>query len=540
MSVVIPPIDVATQTFLNWVETTNAIVDAMATSVVTTGGIPAVGNAVITGGLQANTLYADTIAGGTIGGLTNLTFSTNTTLQGITTVQGNIEFSAANTYLGSCSNITLIGSNTTHTVVGVNPISHKLEMKSVPPFTTSATPTQNSILYWDGTAYKDTDVVTINTTSKTVTFANTIQLTGTIRANTSLGTAGAMLLTDASNIAYWSNTTNATIGANGFVSTGISNFNGGLLYVTPTTSRVGIGKTNPAYTLDVFGTINANSILSNGSVVWTAANDGTGSGLDADTLDTFHTTDFIMRNAISNTTSIVTFTGGIVTNNVATTSTTTNFLVSANAVGIGQNSPQYKLDVGGTFRAIGNAHFTSNTYIGILNVSGNSYFTANAYFGLSSSTNQVGLIDLLRSTSSTLAGNTTISTSGQQIQFYENGGSKRGAYIDFTKTSASVGSELWHSGAATLSNTANGYLRLPNGLLMQWGRYGLGTISVDATKTITFPIAFTTACHNVQVTAIDTSTGEMSITVAAGTTSFVVVNSSGGTISDFYWFAVGV
>jgi hypothetical protein len=521
MAVVIPPINVASHTFLNWVQTTNAIVDVLGTTVVTTGGIAAVGDAVITGGLQADTLYADTIAGGAIGSPGTLTFSTNTTLQGITTVQGNIEFTAANTFLGNYANIALIGSNTTHNTVGVNPISQRLEMRNVPVFAVSATPTQNSVLYWDGTSYKDTNVITINTTSKTVTFANTIELTGNIRANTSFGTAGAMLLTDG-NLVYWSNTSNATIGANGFVSTGISNFNSGLLYVNPLTSRIGVNTTTPAYTLDVIGTINANTILSNGSPVWTAANDGHGSTLDADTLDTFHATDFIMRNTASNTTSIVTFTGGIVTNNVETTSTTTNFLVSANAVGIGQNTPIYKLDVAGTFRATGNAHFTSN-----------------AYFGLPSVTNQVGLIDLLKSTGSTLAGNTTISTNGQQIQFFENGGTRRGAYIDFTKTSASVGSELWHSGAATFSSTANGYLRLPNGLLMQWGNRG-SSINGNTTAVITFPIPFTTACYNVQVTSVDDDRNDLSIFTAPNTTTFTVRNNSGSAINNFYWFAVGV
>jgi hypothetical protein len=57
---------------------------------------------------------------------------------------------------------------------------------------------------------------------------------------------------------------------------------------------------------------------------------------------------------------------------------------------------------------------------------------------------------------------------------------------------------------------------------------------------VTIQIAFRSECYNVQVTAIDTGTGEMSLNGSASTTSVSVRNSSSGTISNFYWFAVGV
>jgi hypothetical protein len=63
------------------------------------------------------------------------------------------------------------------------------------------------------------------------------------------------------------------------------------------------------------------------------------------------------------------------------------------------------------------------------------------------------------------------------------------------------------SGAVNLSDTqlnlldnksllASGYQKMPSGLIVQWGT---GT-TINATGTVTFPIAFPTACFAVQVT----------------------------------------
>jgi hypothetical protein len=63
------------------------------------------------------------------------------------------------------------------------------------------------------------------------------------------------------------------------------------------------------------------------------------------------------------------------------------------------------------------------------------------------------------------------------------------------------------SGAVNLSDTqlnlldnkslaASGYQKLPSGLIVQWG---VGT-TVDATGSVTFPIAFPTACRSIQIT----------------------------------------
>lgn len=51
---------------------------------------------------------------------------------------------------------------------------------------------------------------------------------------------------------------------------------------------------------------------------------------------------------------------------------------------------------------------------------------------------------------------------------------------------------------AGISKTSNGYTKLPNGMILQWGTSSVPTANY-AVQTITFPIAFPTACLNVQV-----------------------------------------
>lgn len=170
---------------------------------------------------------------------------------------------------------------------------------------------------------------------------------------------------------------------------------------------------------------------------------------------------------------------------------------NANNFGFSQSSPLYKVDIAGSLRATGDV-----------------YFTSNAYFGLTGASNKVGLIDLLKSTGSTLAGNVTISTDGSKITFYENGGTRRGAFIDLSSASASITSSIWHSGSAALLNATDGYQKLPSGLIMQWGRAN-AFVSSGTNKAITFPIPFTSSCYNVQVTAIDSGTSESGISSIA-------------------------
>lgn len=521
MTISITPITVASSTFGDWVATTNLIVDAISSNAVTVGGSAAVGDAVITGNFQVDTTFTDTISGGAIGSPATLTVSS------VANVSNTLIVSGGNTQLGAFNTVHITGANTTHYLLGVDSVTNKLTLNQGAPIALSGVPANGQMLRWNGTAFENTDAIVVDS-NKNATFANNVILTKGVSANGSYGSNGQVLVTDGS-LVYWANSTPASFAANGYFTSGSSNsnFNSGLLFVDTTNSRIGIGKTNPAYKLDVNGTINSTGLLVNGNTVWHAGNDGTGSGLDADLLDGIDSTGFIRRNVSSNTNAVVTFTAGLTANSINAVSSSlpinaTTVLVTATNTGINQPVPIHTLDVNGTLRATGDV-----------------FFTANSFFGLPGATNKVGVIDLLKTTGSTLSGNTTITTDAQKIQFFENGGLRRGAFIDLSKADASIASEVWTSSSSAFSNNANGYLELPNGLAMQWGRAGSSTAS-GGTKAITFPAPFAAAVYNVQITSIDSNDAAIGLQSSPTTTGFTAYNDSGGTVSDFYWFAIGV
>lgn len=80
--------------------------------------------------------------------------------------------------------------------------------------------------------------------------------------------------------------------------------------------------------------------------------------------------------------------------------------------------------------------------------------------------------------------------------------------------------------------STSGWQRLPGGLILQWGAAsGIGS------STITFPIAFTTACYSVVATGVDTPTVTRIAAVSSiTTTSFLLSLSATG---NAYWMATG-
>lgn len=87
------------------------------------------------------------------------------------------------------------------------------------------------------------------------------------------------------------------------------------------------------------------------------------------------------------------------------------------------------------------------------------------------------------------------------------------------------------------SLTADGYQKLPGGLIMQWG---YSAITANGNTAITFPIAFPSSCVNVQVTQENDSTSDLYTyrVNTVTTTGFNVRNSMTNTPSA-YWFAIG-
>lgn len=102
------------------------------------------------------------------------------------------------------------------------------------------------------------------------------------------------------------------------------------------------------------------------------------------------------------------------------------------------------------------------------------------------------------------------------------------------------GSDNFDTTFMTVGSLAtNGYTKLPNGVIIQWGYTTLGS------GTITFPIAFTTACLNASFT-IHKTTNEgsraHSKNVSSFTTSgltFTYTDYGSTTLQGAYWIAIG-
>jgi hypothetical protein len=91
--------------------------------------------------------------------------------------------------------------------------------------------------------------------------------------------------------------------------------------------------------------------------------------------------------------------------------------------------------------------------------------------------------------------------------------------------------------------SANGYQRLPGGLIIQWGT--ISTVLSDGYSAFTFPIAFPTACRGVYPTPIFAGAvgGSNVIAVHVGgvsTTGFSMGSGdAGASATGFYWLALG-
>jgi hypothetical protein len=91
----------------------------------------------------------------------------------------------------------------------------------------------------------------------------------------------------------------------------------------------------------------------------------------------------------------------------------------------------------------------------------------------------------------------------------------------------------------------NGYQRLPSGLILQWGR-NTAQVGSSGTSTVTFPVAFPTACQVVTTTfqqAGGTVSGTSDLLVSAfSATGFTVTRANSGNLDSFTgfsWFAIG-
>jgi len=116
-------------------------------------------------------------------------------------------------------------------------------------------------------------------------------------------------------------------------------------------------------------------------------------------------------------------------------------------------------------------------------------------------------------------------------------GSNQELFFKNASTEYNGAGKVQLTGASSLNT--NGYITLPNALIIQWGT---GTWSgSSATATITFPLMFPAHAWNVQMLQIGSGSNNILNATSIGQSSFVATRAS-GTLSanqSFYWFAIG-
>jgi len=88
-------------------------------------------------------------------------------------------------------------------------------------------------------------------------------------------------------------------------------------------------------------------------------------------------------------------------------------------------------------------------------------------------------------------------------------------------------------------NMTGGWTFLPGGLLFQYGSFTPTT----AHDTIIFPVPFTTAVYNIQLTQVNSTNSTIRLAVSTGTITllqFVTEATLSANFTSFYWTAIGV
>lgn len=131
----------------------------------------------------------------------------------------------------------------------------------------------------------------------------------------------------------------------------------------------------------------------------------------------------------------------------------------------------------------------------------------------------------------TVSGQTTLNAVADGANFAGNTTLANVVATTITTTNATISTNTLTLGISSASST-NGYSRLVNGLLMQWGSVasvGTGGASV------TFPVAFAVAPYSIVVTS-KAATPATGAAQSPTTTGFTIDSSA---TSDYYYLAIG-
>ncbi len=115
---------------------------------------------------------------------------------------------------------------------------------------------------------------------------------------------------------------------------------------------------------------------------------------------------------------------------------------------------------------------------------------------------------------------------------------------DTTLSNLALTTALGNLGFTGQSLNTNGYFKFPNGLIIQWGKYG-AAIPNDGAVYIAFPIAFPNSIFGVWTNAIITaSSGQLATSLCVKndytTSGCVLINDAyQANARGYFWFAIG-
>ena len=431
------------------------------------------GYANITGQVNTGTLYVSTTAN--IAGLLNA--AAGFVVTGIANVSSNLNIGAFGTTNG-------VNIQNTSIIVGNS--------------------TANATLSYNLVRLRDSSGANISL-SAGVGGSSTLNI-GNNSANVTLSAAAAGGLTLAGNTLI---NPSVYIGAN---STSFTQIYQDSLYITSgvnglaeTSSEISFGNSTVSNIIDINATLTSTPYIS------IAANT-TANAFIANTLGTYHTGTV---NAASHT--------------VGTTFTANATLVNAAAINItGQvNTATFYAATSANVGTAVVANATGVYTTGTINAA--SHTVGSSFIANSTGTYHTGTVNAASHTVGTTftANATLVNAAAINITGQVN------TATFYAATSANVGSNTLTLGTSSIS--ANGYSRLPNGLLMQWGNF----LANSTTASVNFPTTFT-ALYSAQVSAVNsTYSSTFSAQITAISTSAITVKTANATNTLLYWSAIG-
>jgi hypothetical protein len=279
--------------------------------------------------------------------------------------------------------------------------------------------------------------------------------------------------------------------------------------------NTGIGNTNPNAKLQVTGAANISGAVAFGNILTVSGN-------------TSLSGTFVANTSSVNTTVNTSLSSGAFLTNTSSVNTTVNTSLSSGAFLTNTSSVNTTVNT-----SLSSGTFVANT--SSVNTTVNTSLSSGAFFTNTSSVNTT--------VNTSLSGGVFL-TNTSQITSTVNNSIAGGTLVVNTTVvtitgNASVSTNTFTLGSSNVgaANFANGYSRLPNGLIMLWGT----AVANNAGNLVTLATATGTSLTNVfSVSATSNSTAVFaSITLANATTINVATSSSTVTQYTVYWTVVG-